>query len=143
MASLNLVPNAGLLAAQAGIFLANMVVIKKLMIDPYLKLKDKRQALTTGGQEEAEKILKDCELKGADLEAKITRAREDAKVLRQNSKADADTRQNQTLEAARKEAAEIVEKLRKELSENLRAEKEKIPQVVQKLSEDVYFASLR
>lgn len=143
MASLNLVPDPELLVIQAGIFLANLVVVKKLMIDPYLRLKDKRLAMTTGGQEEAEKTLQECRQKSLDLERQVSEARTAAKVTRQEKKSEADADYQKTLAEAKKEASEYLDKLRGELSENLKGEREKIPGLVRQLTDEVYLASLR
>ena len=59
MSGLNLVPNPTVLAVQAGVFMANIFVIKKLWLDPYLRVYEKRQANTTGSQTDAEKISKE------------------------------------------------------------------------------------
>ena len=43
MASLELVPHPDVLVVQAGVFLANFVVVKKLLVEPYLTVRDKRE----------------------------------------------------------------------------------------------------
>ena len=45
MADFNLVPVPRVLLVQAGIFIANTIIIKKLLIEPYLKLKAKRDSI--------------------------------------------------------------------------------------------------
>ena len=61
MSSLNLVPNPTIMAIQAGLFVANFVAVKKLLLEPYLKVYDQRQDLTVGNKTEAIKILEENE----------------------------------------------------------------------------------
>ena len=143
MASLNLVPNPGLLLVQAGIFLANMVVVRKLMVDPYLSLKDRRQALTTGSKEEGEALLRECHQKNEALSQQIAKSRLEASAFRQQQCLEAESEAHALVAGAKKEASEYAEALRTELRENLRQESEKVPAIVAKLVEEVYQACLR
>ena len=68
MSHLNLTPDPVIIATQAAIFLANMFVIKKLILNPYLSVRSRREASTGGNQHEAQKLAQDA----LGLEAKIT-----------------------------------------------------------------------
>ncbi len=46
MSTLNLIPDLELLTVHAGLFLANIWVVKKLIFEPYIKMRDKRAGLT-------------------------------------------------------------------------------------------------
>lgn len=57
MSQLNLKPDPIILGVQALLFFANIGIVKKLILDPYLRLKDARSKATVGGQSEAEHLL--------------------------------------------------------------------------------------
>lgn len=142
MASLNLIPNSGVLVVQAGIFLANMVVVKKLIIDPYLQLKDKREEMTLGNQEAAKSLLQACQKKNEELDAQMTTVYVEAMAIRKKHKEQAEVVQQKDLLDARHEAVDYIEKMRCELRQNLHDEREKLPVVIAKLADEVYKASL-
>jgi F0F1-type ATP synthase membrane subunit b/b' len=83
MSQLNLTPDPIIIATQAAIFLANLLVIKKLILNPYLAVRARREASTGGSQHEAQKLAEDV----LGLEAKITErmrvAHKDAAVSRE------------------------------------------------------------
>ncbi len=89
MSQLNLKPDVVVIASQAAIFLANMFVIKKLILNPYLSVRAKREASTGGSQHEAQKMAADA----LGLEAKITdrmrTAHKEAAVSREAIKSEA------------------------------------------------------
>ena len=68
MSQLNLTPDPIVLGAQAAIFLANMFVVKKLILTPYLSVRSRREASTGGNQDVALKLTTDAQA----LETKIT-----------------------------------------------------------------------
>ena len=57
MASLILVPDPEVLAIQAGLFLVAVGVVKKLYVEPYLAVRERRQAATVGSKDEAARTL--------------------------------------------------------------------------------------
>ena len=56
MSSLNLTPDPQLMFAQATIFIANMYVVKRYLINPFMKIKEQRDALTDGSEHEAVRL---------------------------------------------------------------------------------------
>ena len=82
MSGLNLIPNPTVLAVQTGVFMANIFVIKKLWLDPYMKVYEKRKASTTGSQSDAEKIGKENDKMVTKIETGIHDAVEESRKIR-------------------------------------------------------------
>lgn len=143
MASLNLVPNTGLVITQACIFLTNMYAVKKLMVEPYLKLRDKRIAQTTGGQDQAKSIFKECSNTSESIDARIGKAYEDVKVYRVKTKSDASEKQQSMIAEAKVEAKAFLEDVQKQLASDVDAQQKKVPQIVNNLVNDTYAAVLK
>ena len=77
MSSLNLTPNPSILLVQLGLFLANLFVIKKLILQPYLALRARREAMTTGNAGEAQKLAHEASEKAKQIDDKLTNTRAD------------------------------------------------------------------
>jgi F0F1-type ATP synthase membrane subunit b/b' len=134
MSSLNLVPNPAIMVIEAGIFLANLVVVKKFLLEPYLNVHTQRVKLTKGSQELAEKI--DAENVSAidKIQASVQSAAEEGRKTREIILADAKTTRDSTVDKAGKEAKQIVDAMRKELAQEIEMQRQKIPGVVSELS---------
>lgn len=142
MSTLNLIPNPPVLAVQAGIFLVNYVVIKKLFVEPYLSVRDKRERLTVGNKEEATKAIGKAEVLAAEINVAISNAADGAKKERDRSRAVATEKRAAIVSAAEAEARSAVESIEKQIQADLRAERLKIPAVIQALSKQVYDQAL-
>ena len=81
MSSLNLVPNVAVMAAQTGIFVANYYAVKKLLVEPYLKVYDKRRSLTVGSKEDSIRLIQENSDKELKIKSDLEKAFSDAKVL--------------------------------------------------------------
>ena len=143
MAALNLTPDAGLVLTQAGIFLANLYVVKKLMLEPYIKLRDKRHMSTHGGQEEATKALQEVEAQSQIVNMKISQALEQAKAIREKSKSDAKTKQHEIVEKAKVESKSRLEAVSQDIKSNLEQEFKKVPDLVKSMTNEVFSAVLK
>ena len=75
MSSLNLVPNLNVMAVQAGIFVANFLLLRNLLLEPYLKVYDKRQNLTVGSKAEAKELVAKNESAIQQIQASPTRSK--------------------------------------------------------------------
>lgn len=138
MAGLNLTPNPAIMAVQAGVFLANIYVVKKLWLDPYMKVYKKRQEKTRGAQSEAESILKRNVASISEIDGRISQASIDAKAVRARIHDDMSKEKNAALLEAAQEAEQIVQTSRAQLEANLEQELQKIPKIVNQLSNDFY-----
>ncbi|NRA43538.1 MAG: hypothetical protein HRU09_01145 [Oligoflexales bacterium] len=143
MASLNLVPNTGLVLIQAGIFITNLIAVKKLMVEPYLKLRDKRVAQTSGGQEEAKKIVTQCQQTSESIESQVNQAYEEVKDFRVTTKGSASQKQHKLVTDAKEEAKTYLDDIHKKLEEDMHLQQQKVPQLVTGLVDETFAAVLR
>jgi F0F1-type ATP synthase membrane subunit b/b' len=138
MSSLNLTPNPIVMAIQTGFFLVNFYVIRKFFLQPYLRVADKRQTLTTGNQEEAQILAQKNQEAMATVSEKLGAAREEATKIRAQLTEEADRKKDAILSRADQEAKQIIESVQQEIQKELTEEEAKIPAIVADLTEDVY-----
>lgn len=142
MATLELVPKIPVLIVQTGVFLANIVVVKQLFVAPFLKMKDRRDALTIGNQEVAVKILAECETLTKDISSKLDVAYTEAAAARENIRATALVKKTGIIKAAEAEARSYIESIEKEINQEVANEKQKIPAIVNSLTQEFYQRTL-
>lgn len=138
MASLNLNPNPAVLVTQAGIFLTALFVVKKTMIEPYLKVRTKREQKTLGNQSEADSILVANAEAAARLDAKLHEAATDAKVFAAKIRADANKTKEQLVKEAQENALKTIKAIESDIENTVKEEKQKIPQIVEALASDCF-----
>ena len=63
---------------QFGLFLVMLVVLNKVLFQPYLRLRDKRQAGIEGARLEADRMVAEADAKLADYETSLAAARDRA-----------------------------------------------------------------
>ncbi|SME91162.1 ATP synthase F0 subunit B [Pseudobacteriovorax antillogorgiicola] len=134
MSSLNLVPNPTVMTVQAGIFIANFFVIKKLLLEPYLKVYDKRQNLTVGNKSEAESLLQKNETTLKQIKETLQAASDEATSIRSELTAQASVKKGQLISSAEQEAKATIESVRSQITESLAEERRKIPNLVDDLT---------
>jgi F0F1-type ATP synthase membrane subunit b/b' len=133
---LNLSPNITVIAIQAGIFLTNMFVVKKLMLEPYLRVRDARMKKTGGSQDDAQSLRsKALELDGQ-IASKMKEAHRQASEVREKIKSEAITKRNLLIAEAEKSAKEEQSKLLKDIQANLTEERTKLAATVDELSKN-------
>lgn len=142
MASLNLIPNPSVLAVQTGLFLANIYVIKKLIVEPYMVVREQRDRLTVGSKDEAEHAIEESKkvfeyIKDA-LHSASLKVKDEREGLRQNAL----MQRKEIISAAEQEAKAEINDISQQIQKTLEVEKQKIPAVVQGLTTDVYSALL-
>jgi F0F1-type ATP synthase membrane subunit b/b' len=142
MASLNLIPDPQVLAVQVGVFLVNAAVIKKLFVEPYLKVNDRREAATIGGKDSALKMLDACETLTTEIENRLASASDEAKRARELTREKAQKERAQLVKSAETDAKAVVEEVEARIKSDLATEKAKIPQMFQTLVGEVYSAAL-
>ena len=142
MATLNLIPNPMVLGVQIGLFYVNFLAVKTLFVKPYLSVRDRRQALTFGSQDEATKALARCDRISKDIESRYINSATEAKADREQLREQAQIARQTLLSAAEKDAKAEIANVEKQIREDLASEKEKIPGVIKTLSDEVYKLAL-
>ena len=130
MSSLNLVPNVAVMAAQTGVFVANYYAVKKLLLEPYLTVYDKRRALTVGSREESNSLIKSNLEKELKIKSDLEKAFAEAKVSLQNSLSEANTKKESIIQSADAEVKKFLEGARKELASDLSEINDQVPAMV-------------
>lgn len=143
MSSLNLDPNSLVLATQLGVFLGAVVCVKKLMLEPYLKVKEKRDRLTIGNQSDADALLEKNEQIKKQIDEKIQGAYEMARVIKAESLKKAEDESSRIISVAENEVSSLAIELEKEITASLKEESQKIPQTVESLSAELYAKVVR
>jgi F0F1-type ATP synthase membrane subunit b/b' len=126
------------MAAQAAVFLAHAYAVKKLMLEPYLQIKQKQEAQTSGGEADAAKFLDEYERKTLSIEEKVASALRENSLMSSNIKDNARKEQQGLMDVARKASEEQLEDFRSELKLSLQEEKKKISAVTAQITEEVY-----
>ena len=135
MGSLNLVPNPTVMAVQAGLFVANFVAVKKLLLDPYLKVYDKRQNLTVGNQNEAAELLQKNESAMKEIKQTLLNASEEATKLRNTLTSEANATKANLIKSAETDAKASVYSVRKQIQDSMKEELAKVPSLVDDLTD--------
>ena len=142
MANLDLIPKLPVLAVQAGIFVANLGIMKKLFMDPYLKVREAQDGMTVGSQGDASRLLAEADRVSSDVNARLLAAMADAKGAREKVRAHALTTRQSLLEEAQALARQELDKVEAAIKGQLQSEREKVPNIVASLSNEVYNIAL-
>ncbi len=141
-AELDLIPKLPVLAVQTGIFLANLAIIKKLFVAPYLKVRAERETATQGSREEAIKLQAEAKEIEEELQRRMSEGLKQIRDQRETIRKEAMVMRQSLIEQAVKEANSWTDGAEKELSQVLQREKAKIPAVVAGLKEEIYRLTL-
>ncbi len=134
MSSLNLSPNPVIMAVTAGVFVANLIAVKKLFLEPYLKVRDQRIKATFGNQAAAEQLEVENTRATEKIRDRIATASLEARNFRDSSLATAKQKRDELLAAASKEATDVVTAMRGDLVKELAEQRQAVPAIVQQLS---------
>lgn len=143
LAVLDLSVDPQILLIQSAIFLTNVVVIKKLMLDPYVLLRQKRDSETIGKEKqtmEAQKELVEKEVRYSD---KIKSALSQAKLQKEQKRQGYLKQQKAEIDALKADVDSMIQKSREALRSQIQEEKAKIPDLVKKLAAEVYESSVK
>lgn len=138
MASLELIPKVPVLIAQTGVFLANVFVIKKLFVEPFLSVKDRRDAATVGSADHAVKILQEADRLASDITSKVETAYTQASAAREAQRNQALAKKTDLIKAADDEARRHIESIEKQIKQEVESERQKIPAIVNSLTQEFY-----
>jgi F0F1-type ATP synthase membrane subunit b/b' len=134
MSSLNLSPNPVIMAATGVVFIANLLAVKKLFLEPYLKVRDQRIKATFGNQAAAEQLEVENTRATEKIRDRIAQASLEARNFRDSSLATAKQKRDELLAAASKEATDVVTAMRGNLVKELAEQRQAVPAIVQQLS---------
>jgi F0F1-type ATP synthase membrane subunit b/b' len=138
MAELNLIPNPTLLVVQSTVFLANVWIVNSFILKPYQKLKESREKLTTGRQDESKAVRVEIASRLDAMKQQTSAAFEQARQMLSSAREQAAARQAEILSAAHTEAEATLNQFRSALKSNLDQERAKAPQVVNELAGEVF-----
>ena len=138
MADFNLVPVPRVLLVQVGIFIANTIIVKKLMIDPYLKLKAKRLDYTERKQAAATARFAALEQELAELRA-TRRSRLSALAqLRRKKYEQARARREKLIVAATQESEAAIKEAKANLRKEFKGAQAELDATVGNLSQEMF-----
>lgn len=122
---------------QFGIFFVAFVSMKFIVFKPYLNAYDERVRRTVGGQETAEKLLSEAELKEEAYREEAKKLNNQIKEIfaEQNSKAKKEV--EQIMAVAKKEADAQTEEARKELEKSVNTARKEMENLIPEISKDI------
>ncbi len=141
MAQLNLVPDPAVVGVQIGLFIVNMAVVKKLYLEPYLRLRAKRDALTTGSQADASRLMFECDEIARKVQSSIEEAAAAASSERERIKSAAVSRRTEIIKTAEEKARAEVESVTSRIQSELAEQRALLPKVVSELTAQVFTAT--
>lgn len=136
MSSLNLTPNAPVMIIEAGVFLVNFLVVKKLLLEPYLGVSAKRKAQTEGNQSQAEHLEIENQKAIEGIQSRLNKVADETRSLRDQTIQKAKVERDTAVHAASDEASRTIESMRQELSKELASERSRIPNLVDQLTKE-------
>lgn len=138
MAALNLDPNPLIIAAQMGIFIGAVVVVKKFMVEPYLRVKDKRDGLTVGSTDHAKNLVQENEQLSSNIQGHLQGAFQYAKEVKESALESAESKSRTILADAKTNIEAESAKLEQQLKSDLAEESGKAKGFVDSLAAEVY-----
>jgi F0F1-type ATP synthase membrane subunit b/b' len=123
---LNLIPNPGVMAVIATVFLLAMQVIKIYFLQPFQQLHQKRSQLTSGGKDEAEQKMRSIAAREGELKEKLAMARESASAAKDRVLSQSKDSATRKISAAKAEAEGQLQTARREISDIFSKESLKI-----------------
>jgi len=142
MATFVLVPNPKVLAVQVVVFVAGYYAIKKLFVEPYMIIRDKREALTVGNKDEAVRALEEGASIATRIEARLAAVGAEAKQSRERKRDEALARRDSLISSAQEAARAEVAKVEGLIAADLASERSKIPNIISTLTDEVYALAL-
>lgn len=138
MSALNLVPNVAVMAAQTGVFVANYYAVKKLLLEPYLKVYDKRRSLTVGSKEDSIRLIQSNSDKELKIKSSLEKAYGDAKAILETSVSGANAEKEEIISSADAEVKSYLEEARKELASDLVEVNKQVPAMVNGITDVIF-----
>jgi F0F1-type ATP synthase membrane subunit b/b' len=134
MSSLNLTPNPEVMAITAGIFFANFYAVKKLLLEPYLTVREQRIKATIGSQVQAEQLELENSRSVEKIRSRMVAASLEGRDFRDALLVTAKQKRDEMLAMASQEAAEVIASMHSTLLNELAEQKQAVPAIVNQLS---------
>jgi F0F1-type ATP synthase membrane subunit b/b' len=138
MAQLNLSPVPTVVAIQIGVFIVNMMIVKKLFLDPYMRLRAKRDALTSGSKADASRLLYECDEIARKVQDSIDSAASVAASERERIKTAAAKKRAEIIHAAELKAKAEFEAVSSSINEELAEQRRLLPKVITSLTDELF-----
>ncbi len=143
MSELNFIPNPQLMAAQTVIFISHIYIVKKFLVEPFLKIKNARDSLTVGAEHEAETLNLEIARISNLVQARLSSVHEQLAKVKVQTKLQAKKERETQINLAQQEMAGILQKARGDITRSLDLERKKVDSLVDRLVEDIYASIVR
>lgn len=141
MAQLNLVPDPAVVGVQIGLFIVNVAIVKKLYLEPYLRLRANRDTLTTGSHADAARLLYECDEIAKKVQDSIEEAAATAASHREAVKATATQRRAEIIRAAEERARAEVEAVAIRVKNEVAEQRAMLPKCISDLTAELFAAT--
>ncbi len=141
MAQLNLVPDPAVVGVQIGLFIVNVAIVKKLYLEPYLRLRANRDTLTTGSHADAARLLYECDEIAKKVQDSIEEAAATAASHREAVKATATQRRAEIIRAAEERARAEVEAVARRVKNEVAEQRAMLPKCISDLTAELFAAT--
>ena len=138
MSALNLIPDSYVVVAQGAVFLTNAYVVKKLLLEPYLDVRRKRDALTKNAKEDALSSLGESDQKARQIEAKLREAHQQAQNIYQVEKDKAVSENQRVIQDATAASEKRVKEIRQAVQASYLEEEKKVKATAESLVAEAY-----
>jgi F0F1-type ATP synthase membrane subunit b/b' len=118
-----------------------MFIVKKLMLEPYLSIRSRRDAQTGGSQDAAQKLQSEAEALEAKITDRMRTAHKEATVVREGIKKEALDKRAAILAKAESEAKAEQARIESALATNLKEERARQDQSIKTIA-DQFFAQV-
>ncbi len=108
------------------------------MLEPYLKVRARRDSLTSGSQADAKNALQESERIATEISTRIKSSAEKAKQEKEVLRQTALTKRQAIVEAAEKEAGKTIAEQASRIAKELADERAKVPAVVKSVTDQIY-----
>jgi len=138
LASLNLEFNPTAIAAHAVVFITSIGVVKKLYVDPYMKLRDKRDHATINQKARAQDLVLQNEELGSEIHAKFEKAKDEIHQVVDVKRNEMKERREEILALSNQKARELLEKVRTEIGDIMKQEEQKLTTAIPALTDELF-----
>ncbi len=138
MSAFNLTPDPAVMIVQAGVFMTGIVIVNKLYLQPYLKVRTRREALTTGSKAHAEELLEKNKQIAAMIASKASAAQADVAQMREQKIHGATSQKQKIVSGAEQEAKSTIESMRSQIAQEIKSAKAELGGVVKKVADEMY-----
>ena len=133
---LNLVPELPVFIGHSILFLANIAVVHKLFVKPYLELKNKRLAVTSGSESQAMMLINTARASALEVDVRLAAAFSETAAFRAEKRANAQLQKSKIVELAESELESEMETFKRELKEEIALKRSELSSIIDKLTHD-------